>query len=86
MLWQSLKKLNIIFKKQSWNSLVVQWLGFCALTAEGLGSLPGQGPKIPKAIRCRSSLRLPKKSKFSKVIHTNFFFIISNSVPDYVLW
>ena len=40
MLWQSLKKLNIIFKKQSWNSLVVQWLGFCALTTAVLGSVP----------------------------------------------
>ena len=25
------------------NSLVVQWLGFCAFTAEGPGSIPGQG-------------------------------------------
>ena len=23
------------------NSLVVQWLGLCAFTAEGLGSIPG---------------------------------------------
>ena len=23
------------------NSLAVQWLGLCALTAEGLGSMPG---------------------------------------------
>ena len=31
------------------NSLVVQWLGLCAFTAEGPGSIPGQGTKIPQA-------------------------------------
>ena len=35
------------------NSLAVQWLGLCTLTAEGpgegLGSIPGQGTKIPQA-------------------------------------
>ena len=31
------------------NSLVVQWLGFHALTAEGLGSIPDQGTKMPQA-------------------------------------
>ena len=31
------------------NSLVVQWLGLCAFTAEGQGSVPGQGTKIPQA-------------------------------------
>ena len=29
------------------NSLAVQWLGLRAFTAEGLGSIPGQGTKIP---------------------------------------
>lgn len=29
------------------NSLLVQWLGLCALTAEGLASIPGQGTKGP---------------------------------------
>ena len=32
------------------NSLVVHWLGLCALTAEGLGSIPDQGAKIPHAV------------------------------------
>ena len=32
------------------NSLVVQWLGCHALTAEGLGSIPSQGTKIPQAM------------------------------------
>ena len=30
------------------NSLAVQWLGVRALTAEGRGSILGQGTKIPK--------------------------------------
>ena len=31
------------------NSLVVQWLGLCAFTAKGLGSVSSQGTKIPQA-------------------------------------
>jgi len=31
------------------NSLVVQWLGLGAFTAEGLCSIPGWGAKIPQA-------------------------------------
>ena len=31
------------------NSLVVQWLGLYASTAEGMGSIPGWGTKIPHA-------------------------------------
>ena len=31
------------------NSLAVQWLGLHAFTAEGLGSITGQGPKIWQA-------------------------------------
>ena len=31
------------------NSLVVQWLGLHAFTAEGPGSIPSQGTKIPQA-------------------------------------
>ena len=34
------------------NSLVVQWLGFCAFTTEGLGSIPGWGTKIPQTAWC----------------------------------
>ena len=36
------------FKIQSvGNSLVVQWLGLRVFIAEGPGSIPGQGTKIP---------------------------------------
>ena len=34
------------------NSLVVQWLGLCALTAKGLGSISSQGTKIPQTAQC----------------------------------
>ena len=33
------------------NSLVVQWLGLHAFTAEDLGSIPGWGTKIPQAVQ-----------------------------------
>ena len=31
---------------------MVQWLGLCAFTAEGVGSIPSQGTKIPQAAWC----------------------------------
>ena len=31
------------------------WLGSALFTAEGLGSIPGQGSKIPQAVRCGPS-------------------------------
>ena len=31
---------------------MVQWLGLRALTAEGPGSIPGRGTKIPQAVWC----------------------------------
>ena len=33
------------------NSLVVQWLGLHTSTAQGPGSIPGQGTKVPSAMR-----------------------------------
>ena len=38
------------------NSLVVQWLGLCAFTDEGPGSVRGRGTKIPQE-------EWPKKKK-----------------------
>lgn len=32
-------------------SLVIQWLRYCASTAEGMGSVPGLGAKIPQALQ-----------------------------------
>ena len=40
------------------SSLEVQWLGFCAFTAKGPGSIPGRGAKIPQATQ-----RVQKKKK-----------------------
>ena len=34
-------------KKERETFLVVQWLRLCAFPAEGMGSIPGQGTKIP---------------------------------------
>ena len=42
-------------------SLAVQWLGFCASTSGGPGSIPGLGTKTPQATR-HSSPPLKKKS------------------------
>lgn len=39
-----LPRLKIIF----WESLAVQWLDAGALTAQGLGSIPGQGLRSHK--------------------------------------
>ena len=34
------------------NSLAVQWLGLCAFTAEGPGSIHGWGTKITQVSEC----------------------------------
>ena len=47
-------------------SLVVQWLGLCASTAGGEGSILGQGTKIPHAMCCGQK----KKSKWSVRVHS----------------
>ena len=39
----------MLLKLMAGNSLAVQWLGLFAPTAEGPGSIPGWGTKIPKA-------------------------------------
>ena len=39
--------LELLFME---NSLVVQWLGFCAFTAEGPSSIPSQETKIPQVL------------------------------------
>ena len=42
-------------------SLAVQWLRVHASTAGGMGLIPGQGTKIPHAVRCAVPTPLPKK-------------------------
>ena len=41
---------------EGWTSLAVQWLRFCASIEVSMGSIPGQGTKIPHAM-------WPKKKK-----------------------
>ena len=59
--------MNFLKKKKSTsgNSLVVQWLGLCTFTAEGLGSIPDRGTKIPRATQ-HSPPPPPKKRKAKK--------------------
>ena len=45
LLTQDRKRINSIF---CGNSLAVKWLGFCASTTQGTGSIPGRGAKIPQ--------------------------------------
>ena len=48
----ALPKLKLPNYSNNGNSLEVQWLGLWALTAGGLGSIPGRGTKIPQAAQC----------------------------------
>ena len=45
--WGSRQKAECV-----WNSLAVQWLGLRTSTTGDTGSIPGQGTKILKAVRC----------------------------------
>ena len=46
-------------------SLAVQWLRLCASSAGGVGSIPGQGTKIPHAVLCSQKIKLKKKKDTS---------------------
>ena len=45
---------------------MVQWLGVCAFTLEGLGSIPGQGTKILQEVQCGQK----KKKKGNSILST----------------
>ena len=47
------------------NSLMVQWLGLHAFTAEGIRSIPGEGTEIPQAVWC--SPKKPLKSQKARL-------------------
>ena len=47
---------------------MVQWLRFCTLTAKGLGSIPGQGTKIPQAVWPKTRKKKKKKKKKTQSI------------------
>ena len=59
------------------NSLVVQWLGLCVSTAEGVASIPGGGTKIPQAAQ-RSQKRKKERKKMSYLYNTYFTTIKKN--------
>ena len=44
---------------------MVQWLGLRASTAEGLGSIPGRGTKIPQAVRVAKQNNNQEKESYS---------------------
>ena len=46
------------------NSLAIQWLGLRAFTAEGPGSIPGWGTKIPQATQCGQKFKKQKKEVY----------------------
>ena len=47
--WCPFHAQESVKKQSSGSSLVVQWLRLCASSAGGVGSIPGQGAKIPHA-------------------------------------
>ena len=49
-------------KAESGNSLAAQWLGLCTSTTKAVGSIPGQGTKVPHVPTCR------QKNFFNKYI------------------
>ena len=59
-----LVQYRITMKIEFGNSLVVQWLGLGALTARGLGWIPGWGIKILQAVRCGQKKK-EKKTEFT---------------------
>ena len=56
-------------RQERGNSLVVQWLGLRAVTADGPGLIPGQGTKILQAMWCgriKNPPKPPQKNKKAK--------------------
>ena len=43
--------------------MAVQWLGFCTSTAGGIGSIPGWGAKILRAVLCAQNKATRQKGK-----------------------
>ena len=61
MLNSEMNKTNLVRKKEGRTSLVVQWLRLCPSNAEGMGSIPGRGTKIPNGTWCSQKLNKLKK-------------------------
>ena len=54
---------------------MVQWLGLCAFTSKGLGSIPGQGTKI-----LQGAWHDQKKKRFNEIIG------VENKVQSRYAW
>ena len=52
------------------NSLLAQWLGLCASAAGGMGSIPGEGTKIPQAMQ--HGQKTPKTKKLMFAVFFSF--------------
>jgi len=63
MLNTEMNKANLACKKEGRTSLVVQWLRLCPSNAEGVGSIPGRGTKIPNGTWCSQKLNKFLKRK-----------------------
>ena len=59
---------------------MVQWLGLCTFTAEGVGSIPVWGAKI-----LASCVVQPKKEKKKKEISTFIYFFLMTSFLFYFI-
>ena len=53
-------------KTEPGNSLVIQWLGFHASTAGGIGSVPGWGTKIPQCPVAQSKIKIKQTGGYNK--------------------
>ena len=64
---------------------MVQWLGIRVFTAEGPGSIPGQGTKIPKAVQHSQGKKEEREERAQGLLWPHclsFLFILaSHSVP-----
>ena len=67
-IFQQITVLPFSCKYSVGNSWVVQWLRFLAFTAQGQGSIPGWGTKIPQAAQ-------PKQKKKKSVCYVDYTLI-----------
>ena len=61
---------------------MVQWLGVCSFTAEGPGSIPGQGTKIRQAVQW---VKEKKKLHFLVLILKSTIHEVIVGIPESVI-
>ena len=54
----SFSLISLLLKMNKGNSLVVQWLGLCVITAKRAGSIPGRGTSITPATQCSQKRKI----------------------------